>query len=321
MSVESLERYAAKFSGIVQDIDLEPWRTEEVAHKVKPANDYAVAVAELIFLPPEQEGCKTPFAGIDEHFRFRKHELTIWSGYKGHGKSAALSQAIVSFMTRQESAFIVSPEFRPEKVLERMIYQFYGTRQLNEEQVFSWFEWAKGKLWLYDVQHSLNPEDVLALCRYAVETYKVNHVLVDSLMKCGIAPDDYGSQKKLVDRLQTLCHKFPFHFHLVAHARKGHSDEAPPKLHDIKGASEIADLAENVLVVWRNKPKEKAKSLGDASKSQEPDAVILVEAQRNADGWVGGSGLSYDPASMIFHEAGRLHEAKVITSGENSCPI
>jgi twinkle protein len=125
--------------------------------------------------------------------------------------------------------------------------------------------------------------------------------VIDSLMKCGIPPDDYAGQKQMVDQLQSIAHANPLHIHLVAHARKGESDEKPARLHDIKGASEIGDMVENVISVWRNKPKEK----GDPKRSGEPDALMIVEAQRNCGGWVGQLPLNYERNAMIYHETHR----------------
>ena len=68
----------------------------------------------------------------------------------------------------------------------------------------------------------------------------------------------------------------------------------------MKGASEIGDLVENVIICWRNKQQE-MKNDGSAS---EPDAVIKVEAQRNADGWIGKVPMKFDKYSMRFSQWG-----------------
>jgi twinkle protein len=306
----NLQELAKRYSGIVRDIDLTDYRSEEVAHRVKSVSEYAEAVGKLIFTPDLDQGAALPFMKMKGNFHIRQNEMTIWAGYKAHGKSAFTSQVLNALMVRGESVFVISPEFKPERVIERMIYQRIGGRDLDDEGLFDWFSWAQGRLWLYDVQSSLRPDDVLALCRYAIDKYKVKHIFIDSLMKCGIDPDDYSKQKN-----------FPCHMHLVAHARKGSSDESIPKLHDIKGASEIADMAENVVVVWRNKAKEKCVSINDTSKDQEPDAIVIVEAQRNAHGWVGAMHLTYEPNSMLFYEAGQRAYTSAATSGDLNCPI
>lgn len=300
--VTRLDEMANRWPNRIQSIDLSGYMDESTEHLVKPAADYADEVGTLIFTPPEASGLEMPFNTFKNHMRFREGEVTVWTGYKGHGKSAALSQVLNCAMMREQKVFILSPEFRAARVIERMVYQRYATRNITGPQLAEWFKWAADKLWLYDAQSSLKSDDVVAICRYAQDKFKVDHILIDSLMKVGIAPDDYGKQKAFVDRIQSIAHNAPVHIHLVAHARKGASDERPPQLHDIKGTSEIADMVENVMVIWRNKQKEKAQSLGDGKKNDEPDAMMIVEAQRNAEGWVGGVALWYDKRSMLFSE-------------------
>jgi twinkle protein len=178
--------------------------------------------------------------------------------------------------------------------------QFLSTRHPSNDEFDEFFEVMKKCLWVYDQQRSIKPNTIIPLCRYAVEKLGVKHILIDSLMKCGISPEDYGAQKQFVDRLQNIAHISDVHIHLVAHARKGKDDHAIGSLHDIKGTSEIADMAENVVFVWRNKNKELHP--GDESKSKEPDAIIKVEAQRNGDGWIGEVNLNYDKFSMKFKD-------------------
>ena len=305
MSVTNLlDVKAAAFSNVLSDIDLTPFYEERQGHSVKPADAYREEVERGLF-GTEKSGAPMPWNGFSQNFEFRDNELTIWSGYKGHGKSAVISQVFNALMVRGKKLLVLSPEFRPARVIERMIFQRLQTRDLSKEQLDVWFAWAAKLLWLYDAQKSLRAEEVIAICRFAIEKFHVEHILVDSLMKCGMAPDDYGAQKRFVDHLQTLAHSRPVHIHLVAHARKGGSDEMPPKLHDIKGASEIADMAENVIVIWRNKPKEKAESVGDNLHSTEPDALVTVEAQRNAGGWIGTVPMFYDRQAMTFYEQGQ----------------
>lgn len=297
-----LDERASRFPNVLSEIDLQPYMSEEQQHRIKPADDYRDEVESCVFGGAIEYGCPLPWPGFRDRFVFRQNELTIWSGYKGHGKSALISQALNAAMVRGKKVFILSPEFRPAKVIERLIYQRTQTRQLGKGQLDEWFSWASKLLWLYDAQKSLKADEVVAICRYVVDRLKVDHILIDSLMKCGMAPDDYGAQKRFVDHIQSIAHLNPVHVHLVAHARKGGSDESPPRLHDIKGTSEIADMAENVICVWRNKPKEKAQSMHDASKNDEPDAMAIVEAQRNADGWIGAVPMFYDRQSMTFFE-------------------
>lgn len=298
--INSFDKFAG--TNLLRNVDLSGYMTEQVEHNVKPASAYRDELIRRLLNRGDGDPTATslPFNMLREKFEFRQHELTIWTGYKGHGKSLMISQALMTAIRRGKRVFIISPEFRPESVLERMLYQFAATTNPTREHVEAYMDFVLDRMWLYDNQASLKADDVVALCRYAGDKLQADHILIDSLMKCGMGPDDYAGQKQFVDRIQSVAHANPLHIHLVAHARKNQDDSKPPRLHDIKGASEIADMAENVLVVWRNKEKEKHPD----DHSDEPDAVLAVEAQRNADGWIGSINLNHDPDSHLFMEPG-----------------
>lgn len=304
--INSFDKFAG--SNLLKNIDLTAYASQEVQHNVKAAGDYRKGMIARMCQREEGDLTATalPFNLLRGKFEFRQSELTIWAGYKGHGKSLMISQVLMAAIKRGKRIFIFSPEFRPESVLERMLYQHCLTTRPPLSEIDGFFDFLLDRLWIYDTQASMKTADVVALCRYVADKIKPDHILIDSLMKCGMSPDDYGAQKQFVDQIQSVAHANPLHIHLVAHARKGNDDSKPPRLHDIKGASEIADMAENVLAVWRNKEKEK----NGAGRETEPDASLTVEAQRNADGWIGTVNLMHEPESMLFfepHQGGISH--------------
>lgn len=290
------------FAGLIPDtIDLSQYLEPESSQSVRPADYFTQKTLDILNGRNTAKGLPLPWSKAADKFAFRPAELTVWTGYKAHGKSMMLSQVLLHAMTKGERVFILSPEFRPEGILARKIRQAACTSAPAEMFSRHFLDWAgNGRLWLFDHQGSLNPETVIAVIRYAVENLGVAHVLVDSLMKCGIGTDDYNRQKKLVDDLQTIAHQTGVHLHLVAHARKGESDDKPARLHDVKGTSELCDMAENVLSVWKNKKKLDAQSRGDRKHADEPDALLTIDSQRNGDGWTGSIPLWFHPASFQF---------------------
>ena len=294
----------AKFANtnILKDVDLTKYMGQNVAHNIKPATDYKLAIRDLIVGRTEGDHTATriPFNHLKGKFEFRQHETTIWTGFKGHGKSILISQVFNDAIRQGRKIFIFSPEFRPERVLERMLYQHAETTSPNAEDLMEFMRYVTERVWMYDTQGSLSSKEVVALCRYVAENINPDHILIDSLMKCGIGPEDYAGQKSFIDQVQSVSHAYPLHVHLVAHARKGNDDSKPARLHDVKGASEIADMPENVISVWRNKEKEK----NPENKSDEPDASLTIEAQRNGDGWIGNCNLMFNKDSLSFYQLG-----------------
>lgn len=299
------------FHGLIPDnIDLSDYMEPDQSYAVRPANHFADKTIDILAGRNTAKGLPLPWSKAVDKFSFRPGELTVWTGFKGHGKSMLLSQVLLHAMTRGERVFILSPEFRPEGILARKVRQAASNAQPPEAFARRFFQWASnGRLWLFDHQGSLNPDTVTGVIRYAIDQHAATHVLVDSLMKCGIAPDDYNRQKRLVDDLQTIAHQTGVHLHLVAHARKGESDEKPARLHDVKGTSELCDMAENVLSVWKNKKKLDAQSNGNRKHDDEPDALLTIDSQRNGDGWTGSIRLWFHLASFQF--LGEAHHQPV----------
>ncbi|MCX7120827.1 MAG: hypothetical protein NTZ67_03500 [Gammaproteobacteria bacterium] len=51
--------------------------------------------------------------------------------------------------------------------------------------------------------------------------YGVDVFLLDSLLKCNIAEDDYNAQKAFIEKLCDFKNKYACHVHVIVHPRKG----------------------------------------------------------------------------------------------------
>lgn len=241
-------------------------------------------------------GDPLPWPRLQGRFELRPRELTEWVGYKGHAKSAVLSDVMLAQVARGRRVLKVSPEFTGLELLRRAVKQSAGGDVPADRYIRGWCAWANKRLYIFDKQSQLSPDLVLGVVAYAINELGANHVLVDSLLKCGIGEDDYNGQKRFVDRLQHLAHASEdAHIHLVAHARKGASDLDPPNIHDARGSGAIVDLAENVIVVHMNKRKQVEKEAGGITHFGEPDVTLTVEAQRNMPHGFGRYGLWFAP--------------------------
>ncbi|WP_035881624.1 AAA family ATPase [Cupriavidus metallidurans] len=247
--------------------------------------------------PINETGATLPWPAWVDRVRLRPDELSIWTGINGHGKSDLLGQVVVDLVKQGERVCIFSGETKPAKLLRHLVVQACATSAPTIPFVRAAHEWMTGAIWLYDHVGSIDQNSLLDAFRYAAKRYRVTHFVIDSLMKCGIADDDYKAQKAFVDRLCDFKNEFAVHVHLVAHARKGESeDKAPGKL-DVKGAGSITDLADNVFTVWRNKRKE----LQETPDASEEDTRLYCHKQR-ATGYEGALRLWFDSNSLHFRQ-------------------
>lgn len=190
------------------------------------------------------------------HIRILPAELSVWAGINGHGKSLILNQLILMAAFHGERSAVASFEMKPEKTLYRMIRQLIGAREPSCDQIRAALEWLDSFVVIYDYVGRGQVAPMLANFTIASETEGCSQFIIDSLMKCGLAEDDYSNQKFLVEDFHNFAMKTGGHVHLVAHARKSKDESDKPGKMDVSGSAGITNIADNVYTVWRNKPKE-----------------------------------------------------------------
>ncbi|MCP5015071.1 MAG: AAA family ATPase, partial [Ketobacter sp.] len=289
---------------ILQDKDLLEFKANQESQTVCPAADFLEATIERVEQGVKVFGDPLPWEKTRDKFRFRPGELTIWAGVNGNGKSLVMGQAAL-WMLNYTSVLIASMEMKPEATMARMVRQAAGYEQPSSEFVHGFFN-ATTRLWIYDQLDTVESDRILAMCHWAATECGVKHIMIDSLVKCGIAPDDYARQKEFVDRLCWVAKTYNIHVHLVVHMRKGANETEIPDKFAVKGAGEITDLADNVLIIARNMKKEKLSreaqkdSMGVPLLPEDvattPDGYLRVAKQRHGE-WEGLWGFWWDENS------------------------
>lgn len=290
------------------DIDFAAYEREtEAKQRVRPARAYINELIDELGQPIKVKGQPLPWHKTRGLFRFRPGEVTLWGGGNGMGKSLMSGFAALDLMFGGQRVCIASFEMKPHNTLRRMLRQWAGCaptefashpegpeamRDLYEQ--FS--SQADKRLWFYDQQGTVNAGQMAAVARYCAKELGIQHLFVDSLMKCVKAEDDYNGQKAFVDELCAIARDYEIHIHLVHHIRKLENESKRPDKSDIKGTGAIADQVDNILLVWRNKAEESARKPG------EPDAVLNCCKQRNGE-WEGTVLLWFDRESQQYLEA------------------
>jgi twinkle protein len=274
---------------------------EEDKANVKQASDYTDELIDMFYGEQVISGLTLPWTKTHDNFRFRDGEVTLWPGVNGHGKSQVLGQVMNSVMAQGAPACIMSFEMLPFRTLARMTRQAVGTNKPSEQFIRDYMSWLNGKLWLYDQQGTVKGDRVIAVMYYVAEELKVKHVVIDSLMKCGVRSDDWNAQKEFLDKVTAAARDLGIHVHLVAHSRKGDDEYAPPNKMDVAGSADITNQVDNVMTVWRNKLKEKLIRQNKAKPEDlaKPDCLIICDKQRHGE-WEGEIALWFDAPSMRY---------------------
>ena len=292
-------------------VDFEKYlKANDVAQKVRDAEGFIEEMRVDLINPETQVSQTMPWKKTHDGFQFRAGEVTVYAGGNGGGKSMITGMIAMGLIKQDQKVMIASFEMKPKRTLYRMLRQFAGEnidapRYVNKEayikslldrfQIYNY-----NKLWLYDQQGTVTSQQVIAVARYSAMELGVQHIFIDSLMKCVAGEDDYNAQKYFVDELTALARDHNVHIHLVHHIRKLANEEVKPSKSDLKGSGSISDQVDNVLLVWRNKKKEHDAQAGPVDPLI-PDAMMMCEKQRNgeAEDWYS---LWYNKDSQQFIE-------------------
>ncbi len=271
--------------------------------------------AELKFVPNFRSETKEVFSppnGIVPGYRlyqlgnasdkilFRPHELSVWTGTNGHGKTQFLGQAMLDFIEQGAKVCIASLEIRPARVLHDLIQQAAALEKPTEGYIDAIIDWYAEKLSMFDLVGTAKTERLLQVFDYAVRKYAIDVFLIDSFLKCGVREDDYSAQKEFIEQLSDFVNKHNCHIHLIVHPRKGEDETRVPGKMDIRGTGSVTDLAHNCFCIWRNKNKEEAIAKLVGTKEPVPiellskiDGFLRCDKQRHGK-WEGRIGFWYD---------------------------
>ena len=241
---------------------------------IRPASDFWNKAKDRYYKRNQaMEGTATIWPKLK--FRVRPQELTIWSGYAGHGKSAFLSFLALQMALNGERTVIGSFEMPADQTVARLMKQALGGSHASEQEVDACQEWLGQHIFIYDyVGRVSSQREMMQQFRVASETDGITHFQIDSLLKCGMNEDDYNGQKQLVECLHNFAMSSHGHVHLVAHSRKGEDESKIPGKMDVAHSGSISQLCNNGMTVWRNKRKEEELAEGNVRRMNEYDAIL-----------------------------------------------
>lgn len=275
-----------RFNIVPDVIDFSRYRNHREAQHMRQVHDYREMLqAELE--DPEAKGLLIPW---HKRIKIRPGEVSVWAGINHHGKSTILLQAILWLAGQGAKCMVASFEMPPIKSIVKMFHQFHGKRYESQDQIDVFADFSRDRLWFYEQTRTISKHRVLDLIRFSSDEFGSDQIVIDSLMKCGIPTEDLRGQKEFIDCLCTMAKDYNIHIHLVAHSRKKENDKQVIGKFDIKGASELSDMPDNVFIVWRN----------EEQLPGNPDGHLIVAKQRHGECWTGKIDTNYHAVSNSF---------------------
>lgn len=242
-------------------------------------------------------------------FSFRPGELTVWSGYSGHGKTTLLNYVMVHGMKHGEVICTASLEISGGATVLKLSRQIICQEQPTNAEIDCAVAWMGDQMCIYDQLGDSPLQDMLDVFLYARRRYGASQLVIDSLMMLDIADDDHNKQSAVAKQLLKLAREWNCHIHLVAHPRKAKDSSQQAGMSDVAGRANITNTADNVLLVWKNKKKVDAKRDQQLRNipipydlQSEPDAVLTIDKSRTT-GWTASIPLWFHDASCQFHSS------------------
>lgn len=277
---------------------------------IKDTASFADAVVDYYY--KELNGGKSlGLSKMNEGFVARKSELTLVTGISSHGKTQILMQW-VNHLSKDSKCLIMSMEMRPEITLARLCKIALGRNSTGspptEQFIRDYCNEKKEQIYIYDQQQETTSADIFASIIYAKEVLDCEFIIVDSLMTVsdvGENDNGYNEQKKFINKLSVLCKSLDVHIFLVAHLRKVTDELQAPDAQAIYGSSNIRNLTDNILMVYRNKLKEKWAMDGEKTEEELraiPDAMVYIQKQRNYP-YEGKFGFYFNKHSLTYQES------------------
>jgi len=283
--------------------------------EIKRPEDFRSEVMEYYNTDPSLRGVDTPWTPALP-WRVRKGELTILSGFSGHGKTAVLNQLMLHLLAANQKIMDASLEIKPGMTLYNMTRCALGKKHSEKAEIEACISWVNESMFFLDCIGTVNVTRLMSAMEYARKRHGIDVFVIDSLFKCGLSGEDYAGARDFVDKLTTFCNNTGCHIILVAHSRKVSSGNefAVPTKSDVAGSSDICNAAFNVIIVWRNKLKKKkideimhSTTMDPVSKTEEmvkwmdqPDGQIVIDKQRFGEGEESAIPVFFDKESCQF---------------------
>jgi len=283
---------------IIQDIDLLKFEALQQSQSIRPASDFMEEAMERLERGVKIYGDPMPWQKTHDDFRFREGEVTIWAGVNGQGKSLVMGQTAI-WLAKKRRVLIASMEMLGSATVARMLRQASGMEKPTRDFMDKFDAYTNDKIWIYDQVGSVRPDAILGMIHWAAVECGVQHIMIDSLVKCGVDSERNEPVKKFVDQLCWAAKNHKVHIHLVHHVRKGQDEFTEPDKNSVKGAGEIVDLCDNLFLIYRNRLKEHKKDRGvlTADERSAPDSFIRVAKHRHGE-WEGTWGFWWHEKSQ-----------------------
>lgn len=192
---------------------------------------------------------------------FKRKHVTVWSGYRGCGKSSLLNMLILNGANYGYKSALWTGELDATEEKSWLYMQAAG-KQYNKETKNGFYytpenicdkidPWIDKYFWIFNNEYKNNFNQIIDEVRGLKKRENIDFIILDNLMTLDIDDldgDKNDRQKNLMYTLTCLAKELNIHIHIVAHPNKSGTFLRP---NNISGSGHIPDLAQNVFILHR----------------------------------------------------------------------
>jgi hypothetical protein len=223
------------------------------------------------FKTGQSRGETTHFDLIDEHFRWKKGELTLMHGIMNQGKSTMIMQLCLmkAVFCGYKYAFFSPEQDPPDDFYDDLIHMYIGSNtqkhfhtQMPESEYIRGMDFIKDHFfYIYPENESPTPEYINERFIEVIKKHKVSGCIIDpynqldnDIKKNGGREDLYLSA--FLSKQKRLAQQYQIFMIIVAHPKGGlgktsNGDYEKPNVYDLAGGAMWSNKCDNVLLTYR----------------------------------------------------------------------
>ena len=298
---------------IPEGIDLKDWiKTHGTieSQRIHTADHWENEVAKILKFGDTLTGETLPWPKTEGYLRLRFGELSLIAGEDGSYKSLLAGQ-ILGYQSFKHKIAISSLEMKPEETIARIVKQLSGVSEPSPQIQEKFFALGRNQMLIHDELDTIEELRCLGFVDYSARELGCRFILIDGLTKMNFPTSDGGEREiGFINRLQQMAKALDVHIMLVCHTRKQGQIRGERKKDDIRGASQLTNLPDQIFMVEANFLKKQAieKSYMGQELSPEEresldmaDVILNTVKQRHAR-YHGKTALYLDQKSLQFKD-------------------
>ena len=248
---------------------------------------------DIICDTKQVERFRSGLRGLDKELGgIRMGEFTLISGYTGAGKSTLLNQIKLESIENNYKIAVYSKEYTQPEYLMKLALQCADKENIEKyydefkeknmyypksEFVKEFKKWLGKRFIMLDKEQNFTEKELIESMKIAYQRDGAKVFFIDNLMKIKLSFNNskWDTQADLADALVNFAQFYNVHIFLVAHPNK--PDGSKLTSYDISGASELANLAHNIMFILKLTEEEKEKL---RKNGLEADSTLILKKNR-----------------------------------------